>query len=73
MTGNFKEFKVESPTNTATWDEQNAMVNTAVRNFTLLQDFWISHYGFLRLIPVDVSQDYLASIDNTAQAHSSFT
>ncbi|KAM7531222.1 hypothetical protein LguiB_034632 [Lonicera macranthoides] len=46
MTGNFKEFKVESPTNTTTWDEQNAMVNTA---------------------------DYLASIDNTAQAHSSFT
>lgn len=31
MTGNFKEFRVDSHDSGGTWDEQNAMANTAVR------------------------------------------
>lgn len=39
MTGNFKEFKVESNSN-ETWDEHNALASTAVCNFCT----WIFTY-----------------------------
>lgn len=31
MTGNFKEFKVESQTTNDAWDEHNVVASTAVR------------------------------------------
>lgn len=33
MTGNFKEFNPENPPEARSWDEQNAMANTAVCTF----------------------------------------
>lgn len=38
MTGNFEEFKMNDHFN-GTWDEQNALASTVVRNYTLS---WIS-------------------------------
>ncbi|KAF7127528.1 hypothetical protein RHSIM_Rhsim11G0008000 [Rhododendron simsii] len=59
MTGDFKEFKVESHANT-TWDPQNAMAIVCLVE------------SGIELIPVYVLQDYLASIDISANENSSF-
>ncbi|KAF5935495.1 hypothetical protein HYC85_026624 [Camellia sinensis] len=73
MTGNFKEFKVENHANN-TWDEQNAMVNTAVCSSSFIPFFEICHCHscFGELILVYVLQEYLASMDNSADVNSSF-
>lgn len=70
MTGNFKEFKVESRAND-TWDEHNVMASTAVRisfipivyaRMSILNScFHDTKLNFLL-------QDYLASIDSASQA-----
>lgn len=77
MTGDFKEFKVESHANT-TWDPQNAMASTAVCRPTLLPSFFLLKFvsclleSGIELIPGYVLQDYLASIDNSANENSGF-
>lgn len=69
MTSNFKEFKVESPSNES-WDEQNAMTSTAVcviNISTILMPCFIFLQQFTETI-LYMLQDYLASIDATKHA-----
>lgn len=72
MTSNFKEFKVESPSNES-WDEHNAMTSTAVCVINISTIFYcpdIFHL-FLQQFTETILymlQDYLASIDATKHA-----
>ena len=67
MTGNFKEFKVDSHA-TGTWDEQNVMTSTAVCISLWWENFDGSFEWFEWNLPsIYVTQDYIASIDSAAQ------